>query len=73
MKQLTLDELKKGCAAYWKNEPRDAMYRIAIQLVEAGWGNPATVAHSDLVSYCLHGTKPLIAMAVLTLRTLSSF
>ncbi len=44
MKQLTLDELKKGCAAYWKNEPRDAMYRIAIQLVEAGWGNPATVA-----------------------------
>lgn len=44
MKTVTLDELERGCAAFWKNESRDAMYRIAEKLVEEGWNNPAAVA-----------------------------
>ena len=41
---ISLAELTQGCQVYWKREPRDAMYRIAIQLVEMGWGNPADIA-----------------------------
>jgi hypothetical protein len=28
MKAITLDELAKGFAAFWKNESRDAMYKM---------------------------------------------
>lgn len=44
METITLDKLAKGCAAFWKNESRDAMYRIAEKLVEEGWNKPAEVA-----------------------------
>ena len=44
MKAITLVELERGCAAFWKNESRDAMYRIACELVKEGWGDPADVA-----------------------------
>ena len=44
MKAITLVELERGCAAFWKDESRDAMYRIACKLVKEGWGNPADVA-----------------------------
>lgn len=44
MKIVTLDDLKEGCATFWKNESRDAMYRIACKLVEEGWGRPDEVA-----------------------------
>jgi hypothetical protein len=41
---ITLGRLATRCAAFWKNESRDAMYRIASKLVEGGWNKPAEVA-----------------------------
>jgi hypothetical protein len=41
---ITLQDLLTGCRAYWANEPRDAMYRIASQLVEQNRGNAAEMA-----------------------------
>jgi len=41
---ITLSQFRKGCATYWKGEPRDAMYRIATRLVQDDWANPADIA-----------------------------
>lgn len=41
---ITLKQVKLGCEAYWANESRDAMYRVAVRLVEEWRDNPADVA-----------------------------
>lgn len=38
---ISITELTKGCQAYWDQEPRDAMYRVAIDLVTDRWGHDA--------------------------------
>jgi hypothetical protein len=37
-------ELLKGCEAYVKNEPRDAMYKVATQILAQFWGEPSEMA-----------------------------
>ena len=41
---VTLAKLENGCAAFWRNEPRDAMYVIATRLVKEDWVKPSAVA-----------------------------
>ncbi len=41
---ISLRAFKKGCEAYWKREPRDAMYRIAARVVKDSWGNAGDTA-----------------------------
>ena len=41
---ISLRAFTKGCEAYWKYEPRDAMYRIAARLVKDSWGNAGDTA-----------------------------
>jgi hypothetical protein len=38
---ISIVELRKGCQAYWDQEPRDAMYRVAIDLVTERWAHDA--------------------------------
>jgi hypothetical protein len=43
---LTIEDLRRGHEAYVKNEPRDAMYRVATLLVKQFWGNAPDMADS---------------------------
>lgn len=36
---LGYKELLSGCKAFVENEPRDAMYRVAIKILDSSWGN----------------------------------
>lgn len=40
----TVAKLRAGCEAYWEHESRDAMYRVAIRLVDLWRGNAADIA-----------------------------
>ena len=40
----TLREFQNGCLAFRKREKRDAMYRVAMFLVERNWGKAADMA-----------------------------
>ena len=40
----TREDLKRGSLAFEKNEPRDAMYKIATFLVNRFWGSPRDMA-----------------------------
>ena len=41
--RITLRDLKRGCEAFEKNESRDAMYRVALRLVDNLWPAMAEV------------------------------
>lgn len=36
---IKLAELEWGCAAFEEREPRDAMYKVARELIENRWGD----------------------------------
>lgn len=42
--QIKAEQLRAGCIAFASREHRDAMYRIAVLLVNQTWGKPAEVA-----------------------------
>jgi hypothetical protein len=42
----TADAVIRGCEAFARHEPRDAMYRVATFLVAHFWGRPAEMADS---------------------------
>lgn len=41
---ITLADLKRGVRAFAANEPRDAMYKVAMKLIDGSWGSHEEVA-----------------------------
>lgn len=41
---ISISDLKSGCQEYWNQEPRDAMYRVALDLVTEKWANAGDTA-----------------------------